>query len=1476
MESNAQNTIEVKLQVRNDDGLGLEVTERNEEPFLVISDVTAGGVAELSSAVNIGDIILRVNGIDITELTYSRASQILKAVNVGSHVSLSVRSGESNVTFTRSAISKDGTAPRAARISQPGTKHILERTINRVRSLSPIGVFGVESSQVRSTRRNSDIDPNSIRRVFSPSSVGCGDGRSGAGRRSSDSGILLTDQSRNKRKFAWGENIMGNIGSKIRETSRDIGRHLVKNLTVINSDDSNQKSAAADSVTNAPFIVVTEESNGRICDDDEKVRRNYDQEGLELKRHSEGDGFEGSNEIEGTRDMKNHDEVSNARVTAAATSPKKVAKKGSDCGQQQSSAPKRYVRVKNYQDKNNSSLDTLHLKANSSVGCTAEKCMGSFISPGRSNTLPRTKDEIIHQAKDFLDQYYTSTKRLDTPAYTKRWTDVLRSIEKTGTYELTFSELTFGAKLAWRNAPRCLGRIQWSKLQVFDARHINTTRGMFEAICNHIKYSTNKGNIRSAITIFPPRTDGEHDYRIWNPQLIQYAGYKQSDGSIIGDPGQIEFTEVCVKQGWKPKGGMFDVLPLLLSANGQDPDMHELPADLVLQVQLTHPQYEWFGELGLQWFAVPAVSGMLLDIGGLEFTACPFNGWYMGTEIACRNLSDVYRYNMLEPVAKRMGIDTNTSVTLWKDKALVEINVAVLYSFQKHNVTIVDHHQLSDSFMKHIRNEQRLRGGCPGDWVWLVPPISGSVTSIFHQEMLNYQLKPSYEYMEPAWKTHVWKRNHRGVAGRGGKDQTDNRPRRQFSFRDIARAVKFSAKLMSKALARRVKCTILFATETGKSERFARILCDIFRHGFDAQVMCMENYDIIDLEHEALVLVVTSTFGNGDPPENGYSFGKALYALRPQDGKSSTEMNQSSYLRMSSLDLSDSEQGSPKKTASHNILHLGDSPLSNVRYGVFALGSRAYPNFCSFGHFVDRLMMELGAERIYPIAEGDDLCGQEESFRNWAQNVFRAACDTFCVGDDVNMGDVEGTFANADNSWSAAKYRLTIDANTPQTDDTIDLSRVHNKQVFSCKLKSRTNLQAPDSSRQTILVKLDTSECGELSFKPGDHIGIFPSNPRDLVQPILERLHNAPPVDQTVKLEFLEEIQTPFGVSKTWKVHERIPVCSLRKAFTNYIDITSPPTPMFLQQLLPLAADDKEKYVIERLVKESKLYEDWKYTKSPNILELLEEFSSIRVPATLLLSQLPLLQQRFYSISSSPKLHPSEVHMTVAVVEYRTQGGTGPIHRGICSNWLNDAEIGENIYCHIRTAPSFHLPDDHSRPVIMVGPGTGIAPFRSFWQQREFDRNNIEDSSSWGNYELYFGCRQSTVDLLFKDETDNALTTESLHAVHIALSREVGIPKTYVQHLLKRNAPNIYKTIHKNGGHFYVCGDVSMAADVTTTLELIIQSEGNMTNEAAKAYVLNMRDNGRFHEDIFGVTLRTSEVHDRARSQSAQLSIDLS
>ncbi|PZG18890.1 nitric oxide synthase oxygenase [Nonomuraea aridisoli] len=324
-----------------------------------------------------------------------------------------------------------------------------------------------------------------------------------------------------------------------------------------------------------------------------------------------------------------------------------------------------------------------------------------------------------------------------------RLRDIARDVSRYGTYTHTYEELEFGARVAWRNSSRCIGRLYWRSLKVRDRRQVSAAEGVALECVAHLREATGKGKIRPTITVMAPDAPSLPGPRILNDQLIRYAGYRTEDG-VVGDPRNVELTETALKMGWRGRGGRFDVLPVVIQPALGEPLLCHLPGDAVLEVPLTHPEYAWFEELGLRWHAVPAISDMCLEIGGICYPCAPFNGWYMGTEIGARNLADVDRYDQLRTVAERLGLDTSTERTLWRDHALVELNVAVLHSFERAGVTITDHHTEARRFLTHLSKEEKAGRVCPADWSWIVPPLSGSATPVFHRYYDTRVLSPNF------------------------------------------------------------------------------------------------------------------------------------------------------------------------------------------------------------------------------------------------------------------------------------------------------------------------------------------------------------------------------------------------------------------------------------------------------------------------------------------------------------------------------------------------------------------------------------------------------------------------------------------------------------------------------------------------------------------------------------------------------------
>jgi len=366
-------------------------------------------------------------------------------------------------------------------------------------------------------------------------------------------------------------------------------------------------------------------------------------------------------------------------------------------------------------------------------------------------TTAESTAQLIAQARSFLE-LMRSEQLIDAAAGAARLRQITHSVARTGHYAMDSAELTYACQVAWRNSSRCIGRLPWRTLTVLDRRDRESAEEIFQACVDHVRLATNSGRIRPVMSVFAADVDGRPRARIWNPQLIRYAGWRRSDGTVLGDPLHVGFTSVLEHLGWQPaERTAFTVLPVAIQVGSGRPQLFELPADAVLEVPIRHPDFPWFADLGLRWHALPMVCGMALEAGGLHYSAAPFNGWYMGTEIGARNLADTDRYDQLPAIAHGLGLSTRSSTNLWRDRALLELNVAVLHSFRADGVRIVDHHSAADQFMTHLHREEQQGRETPGDWSWLVPPMSGSTTPVFHRYYAAGEQTPGFREHPAAW-----------------------------------------------------------------------------------------------------------------------------------------------------------------------------------------------------------------------------------------------------------------------------------------------------------------------------------------------------------------------------------------------------------------------------------------------------------------------------------------------------------------------------------------------------------------------------------------------------------------------------------------------------------------------------------------------------------------------------------------------------
>ncbi len=376
-------------------------------------------------------------------------------------------------------------------------------------------------------------------------------------------------------------------------------------------------------------------------------------------------------------------------------------------------------------------------RAPSMSGCPFHTSASSPASPrGAAPARLSIEDELR-----FLEEIHAG------PRLAERRAAIREAVTRGLPAPLSTEELRQAGRIGWRNHARCIGRLHWRSLELRDHRHLDDAEQIAASLREHLELAQNDGAVRSFLTVFaPPERVGGPAPRIHNHQLCAYAGYRSADGAILGDPKNLALTEQALALGWRPAAERtrFDLLPWIVAGRDGVPRLFPLPPGLVREVPLRHPRLPWFEGLGLRWYAVPVISDMRFRAAGTDYPAAPFNGWYMGTEIGARNLADRDRYDQLPVIAERLGLDRRRPRSLWQDQALVELNVAVLHSFEREGVKLVDHHAASEEFMRFCERERAAGREVSARWDWIVPPMSPATTRVYHTPMREFPLSPDF------------------------------------------------------------------------------------------------------------------------------------------------------------------------------------------------------------------------------------------------------------------------------------------------------------------------------------------------------------------------------------------------------------------------------------------------------------------------------------------------------------------------------------------------------------------------------------------------------------------------------------------------------------------------------------------------------------------------------------------------------------
>merc|ERR1711871_1304077 len=383
----------------------------------------------------------------------------------------------------------------------------------------------------------------------------------------------------------------------------------------------------------------------------------------------------------------------------------------------------------------------------------------------------------------------------------------------------------------------------------------------------------------------------------------------------------------------------------------------------------------------------------------------------------------------------------------------------------------------------------------------------------------------------------------------------------------------------------------------------------------------------------------------------------------------------------------------------------------------------------------------------------------------------------------------------------------------------------------------------------TIQVDLQLSKAGPkgsepMTYRTADTLAVCRENDPELVETLAR--WQGYPLDRY----FLHQMNDPVA-RRTASYKPLFPTpCTVRHALAQYCDITSPVRKKMLPKLAQYASDPQERERLHFLASTEGRDEfmSWISVPGRTIVEVLEAFPSVRVPFAAFLELVPRLMSRDYTISSSDKVHPGTCSITVKVVRDKKDGEENRMHHGVCSNFL----LREGKSCRVFVRPStFNLPDKPSIPIIMIGPGTGIAPMRAFLQERRYLRETLGEEAV-GETDLYFGCRGKNEDFIYEDELMEYTRDGTLTNLYLAFSREgTAGEKRCVQHIMEEpsQAARIWELMSQHGAHIYVCGGTSMGQQVKTTVEKIIREQGRMSASKASAYMSGFQEGGRYVQE---------------------------
>lgn len=625
-----------------------------------------------------------------------------------------------------------------------------------------------------------------------------------------------------------------------------------------------------------------------------------------------------------------------------------------------------------------------------------------------------------------------------------------------------------------------------------------------------------------------------------------------------------------------------------------------------------------------------------------------------------------------------------------------------------------------------------------------------------------------------------------------------------------------------------IELVILFGSNMGTSEDFAeRLKMKAIQLGMKCEsILSLDDFlttfqqDESFITENKLFVIITSTY-NGNPPDNAVEFADFI---------SSSSTN--------------------------------DIIFQSMKYCVFGCGNTLWDKtYQFFPSLINEKLESFGATRILEQGKGDADKDIDDDFQNFMTSFFISLCP-----------DIQESIAA--ESYET-KYEITnvIDGNTIENMKNL-VSDIENRDCLNSSVENAKTI--PVIVKENRELVHDVGKAGrsvrhiefelpqDITYRTGDHLVAYGSNEATVVEKAGNLLgYTGNNIDQLITIRpsgKFDEVDKGNGMSTLIPFDLPVKVSTI---LSRCVELQTPATRYQILYLASRAMCPPEKIKLEVISGRSKsniadnsndkknknlTYEEYILKPRRTILELLQEFKSVQLNLTDFLTLATPMKARFYSISSSNKANPRRFSITVGVVE-----GEAPVtkryHYGTCSYHLSRFVQGRNARCVIKdTGSTFRLPKDSSVPIIMVGPGTGIAPLMGFLQERAYDSssNPQQQGNPMDNCMLFFGCRNDD-DYLYKNE----LKKYGLNNLYVAFSRKQGIKKTYVQHLISKHSASVFDFISR-GAHIYICGDAShMAPDVKDAFINAIMNEGKMSIDNAKDMINRMIAKGQYSQDVW-------------------------